>query len=614
MLLLELAAQGLKGAALPAGSVRLRPGYAVVAADGGVLRRLVAALLRPSPRDPERLLAVAGARAGLTFVGDDGATYRLLRDFSGSSKLGRLDPQRRIFVPVDEDAPGEGGACAAATASANLLELLTLSSSSLPSRRVGSGRPTVPVVLPRAEPGRDPAARRAELRAELDRARVAEQLQERLNAAQSQLLEVEQALREEARLREAAGAAQRALQGAEPVARASERLGDARAKLEGHAKALGRLEEALARCASDGAELDLAGQGGKPPGFWRLPSFWAGVGAGAAAVVAAVAGASVAPGLRYLALLDVPALGWSASVALSWVNAEEEYGRRIRRRQLVEEYARKARVAFDRETAEVQAAVKQLGLAAVSELREALAQLSSLRAAAAAAGEVLTAHLVRPGTRSAQALKATLEAEVQGLEARLASAGETWTRDPRSVEAELQRLESEPAAPGESAPHAGRGVSLEDSPGAREGGEAVSTDPFLALLAAAARALGGSPTGAARGVAPRAGQLLQALAGGRLSALGVDDRGNVLLSTSGRPAPVASAPLADRDLAFIALVLAFWEELLPRRFALVDDALAVLPESARQVAGRLLKQLAHRGQVIHCSLDPAFRAAADHLA
>src|SRR5574337_759433 len=97
VIVLEIAAQGVRGLAPAGGRFALKAGYNVVAADGPALRRLVEALLAPQPADGEAIPRAAaapgggGPRAGLTLVGDDGVTYRLLRDFGGGCQLHRFD-------------------------------------------------------------------------------------------------------------------------------------------------------------------------------------------------------------------------------------------------------------------------------------------------------------------------------------------------------------------------------------------------------------------------------------------------------------------------------------------------------------------------------------------
>jgi hypothetical protein len=84
----------------------------------------------------------------------------------------------------------------------------------------------------------------------------------------------------------------------------------------------------------------------------------------------------------------------------------------------------------------------------------------------------------------------------------------------------------------------------------------------------------------------------------------------------GRPQPALGLPPADRDLCFLALRIALLEQALAggRAVAVVEDAFASLPEGARRLAARLLKQAARAGQLLHATRDVAFREAADHAA
>ena len=170
---------------------------------------------------------------------------------------------------------------------------------------------------------------------------------------------------------------------------------------------------------------------------------------------------------------------------------------------------------------------------------------------------------------------------------------------------EIQRLEAEAAAEPEVSPEVPSAISL-----------AAPDDPIRELMDRGAQELGGSPAAVVRTVQTKASQLLQALSGDRYTGLGVDDRGNLLTQAGGRSVPAAGLTPADRDLAFLALKLAFIERALSagRLVALADDAFAGLPESARRRAGRILKQLAAPGQLLHATTDIAFRESADHLA
>lgn len=611
MLLLEIAAQGVKGVSPAGGSARLRPGYNIVSADGAVLRRLLEALFYPGDRDGEALRlsapAAGSVRAGVTLVGNDGVTYRVVRDFAAGCQLHRFDPEKRAFALVSQDGIAIARHLEATGAPAReRLALLAVSAAELPSRcgaSLGAGAALAP---PRKALTPAQAQKRlAELYDELDRANKAEKLQYQLDGLQSRLFKLEEALKEGARIREGVESAEAVLATFGPVGAVAEKLGDVDAKLAAHAKAVAKRDEALAKIELEKGALEEADVRGLPLPFWMSPKFWMSAGAGVVAAVMAIALSEAVQGLRYVALLDIPAFGWAAWMALGWVAALEDHGRLGRRRKLVEEHERKVLGTFDRDVAEVRKATEALGVAGIPELREAVNKLSDVRAAAAAARERLQAFEATPDTRSAQEEKVRVEAELREVEPELAAQAGGFVRDPRSVTVEIQRLEAEAAAEPEVAPEISPAISL-----------AAPADPIRELMERAAKELGGSPAAVVRTVQTKASQLLQALSGDRFTGLGVDDRGNLLTQAAGRSVPAAGLPPADRDMAFLALKLAFIERALSaaKLVALADDAFAGLPESARRRAGRILKQLAASGQLLHATTDIAFRESADHLA
>lgn len=613
MLLLEIAAQGVKGFPPAGASARFRPGYNLVPLDGATLRRVLDALFHPAAGDADALRGGApgraAPRAGVTLLGDDGATWRLVRDFAAGIQLQRLDPQKRAFALVAQapEAVAEALAARVGVPPAAEAPLLALSAADLPSRRAA---------LPGAPARRAPAPAQAgkrleELRAELARAQRAEKLQYRLDGLQTRLFKAEEALREGGRLREAVEAAEAALAGLAAAARVAEKLGDVDAKLAAHARAIARRDEGLARVEADRAALEAAEARGAPRPPWADLRFWAGAGTGLAAVAAAIARGS-ADGLRYLALLDIPAFGWAAWVALGWVGAVEAHARLGRRRALVERHGHELEEAFAREAAEVREALAALGVATVAELKDALQRLADARAALEQARARLSALESSPETRSAQDERARVEAELREVEHALAGEAGGYVRDPRSVEMEIARLEAEASQPAPPAPALAPAAPAPAAPAPA----APSGDPLRELLERAAAALGGSPAAAGRAAQARAGQILTALSAGRLAGVAVDDRGQLAALVAGRAAPSAALPPADRDLLFLSLKLTFMERALAagKRVAVAEDAFAQLPEAARRVAGRVLKQLARPGQLLHATSDVAYREAADHVA
>jgi hypothetical protein len=117
-------------------------------------------------------------------------------------------------------------------------------------------------------------------------------------------------------------------------------------------------------------------------------------------------------------------------------------------------------------------------------------------------------------------------------------------------------------------------------------------------------------------VASRASQAAAAFTLNRLTGVSADDRGNVQVVSGGRPVPAVTLPPAERDLIYLALKLALLEQSLAadRSVAFIEDVFSGLSDTVRRTAGRMLKALAKPGQVIHASMDPAFREAADHQA
>jgi hypothetical protein len=599
VLLLEIAAQGVPGFAPAGGRLALRPGYNVVAADGAALRRLLEALWYPDLPPAEALRPPGGgaaARAGLTLVGDDGVTWRVVRDLAAGVQLQRYDPERRAFQGASTDPArvAEMLRKAGVPPAARLAALLAAGPAELPSRR---GAPAAGGVRPPPRRGLSPEEarrRREELSRELERARAAEKIQERLDGLQSGLFKLEELLRAGEQIRERLRAAEQA---SPPGAAEPEGLGDPAGRIAAHARAVAKRDEALARIAAEREALDAAAEAGLPPPPWRDRAAQAGAGIAAAAMAA-----GLATGARAVALAAIPAAGVAAVRALRWVGEVERAERAVRRRGVLEERERKAREAFERDTADVRAAMRALGVESVAELGEALQRRAAARAAAAEARERLAEWEASPETRRAAEEKARLGEEIGELERRLGAEAGGYVRDARSIEAELERLAAEPTPEREAETPAPRAPP----PG----------DPLRGALEQAVGELGGTPASVLRAVQPRVGQLLPVLTGQRLGGFLVDERGNLLVQGGGKTAPAAGLPPADRDLCWIALRVGLLEVGLAggKAVGVLEDAFASLPEAARRALGRTLRQLARAGQLVHATADAAFREAADHAA
>jgi hypothetical protein len=613
VILLEFAAQGIRGVAPAGGRATLRPGYNVVAADGAILRRLLEALFYPAPKDGDAIPRASGGpanaplRAGLTVVGNDRITYRLVRDFTAGAQLHRFDAEKRSFAPVSQDLTEIAGLMLktiGVPAPGALGALLAVAASDLPSKQGGGA--SMPSAAP-ARPSLTPeqARKRVDaLRVELEKAKLAEKLQYQLDGLQARHFKIEEALKGGAKFREELEKAEAARRELDAVAAVAERMGDPAAKIAAYEKASARREEACAKVAAERETIAGAGASAAPRPFWIAPSFWGGAGGGLALLAAGIAGATAKADLRYLSLLDVPAFGWAAWVALRWVSALEGWERIARRKRLVDDWERKVEAQYHRDAAEVREAVKALGVQGPKELKEALDRVADADAVVAEWRRRLAEWEASPDARSALAERGKMEEALRKVEDRISAEVGGFVRDVRSVESELQRLEAE-ASPPVAAPAAA------PAPPPRPQGE-----PLRALVERAAAELSGSPGAVGRMVAQKASQTLSGISFQRLQGIQVDDRGNVQVQSGGRAAPTMTLAAADRDLVWIALKLAFMEQALAagKAVAFSEDAFGGLSEGARRFAARLLKQIAKPGQIIHVTADPSFRETADHTA
>jgi hypothetical protein len=615
VILLEFAAQGIRGVAPAGGRATLRPGYNVVAADGAVLRRLLDALLFPDGAEQEPLPRAPGGpanaplRAGLTLIGDDRITYRLVRDLGGAAQLHRFDAEKRSFALVAQDLAEIAGVLRTAggvPTQARFSALLCLAAADLPSKQGGLAA-SAPATAPRTSLSPAQLQKKiADLKGELAKAKVSEKLQYQQDGLQARVFKLDEALKAGTKLQEGLARAEEEQKALAPVVAALERLGDADARIAAFEKAASKREEALARVAAERETLDAAEAAGAPPGFWTDRSFLAGAGAGAAALLLGIVGAAGGGGgTRYLALLSLPAFGFAAWTAFGWVSRLEVWEPLARRRRVIDDWERKMLDQFEKDAAAIRGAMQELGVEKVQDLRDLAGRITDGDSVGAEWRRRLAEWKADPEIATARAERAKAAKELQAIEARLQEEVGGFIRDARSIEAEIQRLEGELAnpAPAQAAPVA--------AAPARPAG-----DPLRLLLEGAAKELGSSPAAAVRGIQQKASQTLSGITFQRISGVSADDRGNLQAQTGGRLVPAATLPAADRDVLFIALKLGFMEAALAqgKAVAYVDDCFAGLSDGARRLVARVLKQLARPGQVVHATSDGSFKEAADHSA
>lgn len=619
MILLELAAQGVRGVAPPGGRATLRPGYNVIAVDGVVMRRLIEALLYPDPRDADTVPRAAPAgpgqnalRAGLTLVGNDSVTYRLVRDFSAGTQLHRLDPEKKAFTPVSADLSEIGQFLRSqigVPARGQLDVLFGLSGSELPSRLAGAqgggGSGPKAAKRPVLDPG-EASARMKELKEELAKAKTAEKLQYQLDGLQNRAFKIEETLKSGEKVRAELEAAESALQELSAAAAVSDKLGDVEGRVALYEKSAAKRDEATAKLADERAQVDELAARGKPQPLLQNPQFLAGIGAGVLALLAGIFLGEPGDHSRYLALLDIPAFFFAAFVAIQYLNAVEGSGKVQRRAKLLEEREKKVAETFERETYPIREALHSLNVSSVGDLRDVLLRVEDARRTLADRRQKLEAWRARPDTADSMAQKAAVESEIRDIEGKLSSEAGGYVRDPRSVEMDIRHLEEDlAAAPAPVANGSGTGSAPAAQP---------TKDTVKALLERAAQEWGSTPGNVGRGLSARIAQYLLALSGQRLGVGAFDEKGALTVSAAGKSGPFMALPAADQDLCYLAVKMTVLERALSagKTVAIADDAFSSQNETIRKLAARMLKQMARPGQLLHATADPAFREAADH--
>lgn len=607
MLLLEIAAQGVRGFAPERGRILFRSGYNVVAGDGAALRRVVAALFHPDlPPDPVLRAEGAGSvRAGLTLAGDDGVTWRVVRDLGGGCHLQRYDPDKRTFESVLQDPVriAEVLRAAGAPSPERYAAVLSISAADFPSRQAPSGVAGIASVAPSRRSASTPAEARKKLeaaRAEIEQARAAELIQAQMDTAQSRLFKLEEMLKSGEQVRERVRAAQDGMAAFTAGEAALATLGDPVARLAACARATARRDEALAKVAAErNAQEGDVGAGTRP--LLHQAGFLAGLGVGAAALLA-----GLVTDMRVLALAAIPATGWSAFEGLRWIGRAESAEMAGRRSRWLSDRERKATELWERETAAVRGVMAAAGVATLAELEDLHGRAREARANLDEAEAGFTAWQGRAETSDAEAERTAVQQEIGVLEAKLTNDAGGFVRDTHALEQEIARLEREvEAGPFEPLGDLSVGAPVPSPPR----GEALRT-----LMERASGDLGLTPGAALRALQPRVLQLLPALSGQRLTNFFVDERGNLQVQASGKLVPTGTLGVPERDLCFAVLKVAFLEQGLAagKSVGVVDEAFAVLPEGSRRILARVLKQLAKGRQIVHGSGDVLFREAADH--
>ncbi|WP_373045472.1 hypothetical protein [Vulgatibacter sp.] len=630
MHLVELILQGVAGHP-PQGRLQLGQGHVVVQGGAPLLPILRSLLFYDgSPDDGTAQLAAApGAKVGLVLRGRDGGIFRLVRELRGGCTLQRLDVAERRFVAV-EAGPGEIGPFLRAQVGVPsrqiFEELFTFDPALLRAAAVPApGAPPLPeLALPEPAPAA-PAADPAELRGGIARLEQELEATRRVDELQRQL---DESLHRQAGLqrdRDLVRAAEGRVSGLRGALQRYEVLGDlpddVAPLVAAYRAADADRAAALQRIEADRAAVEGRAPPEAPAPVWKDRRFLGACGLGFASLSVAL----FTP-LRIVALLDVPAFGVAAALAVKWVGELQALDSASKLGVLFTERERRVEAQWEAATAPLRAALQRAGLQLPDELVELVRARAEARAQVAAAEAELEA--AREAHGGSAALLEELHRQSTAIEEQLAGLAASAYRPRTMVEAELATLRAqlEGRAPdsgggtllGAAVPLAARALtpvapaprSRTPLPGVLQAGPSAdpcarAIDHAAELLAADRHELGGR-------MAQRVGQYLAAFTDRRLGEV-------ALSSTAGMRCggiPFAELPAADRGVAFLSLQLALIEQVAARQPVPViyDDPFHFLDEAKQELLGRMLQGLGKRAQVIHRTEAPPFLAHADTVA
>ena len=656
----EVAVQNVRGFS-PAGRFALKTGYLVLkppTPELSPLAGLSLALLYADGRGGDAALAASTQKAGkaaLTIVGQDSLTYRVLRELGGGGSLHRLNPATKQPELVTQDTNeanqflrGQVGLPPRTT----FEQLFCLQAAQLPSRRPrGTGRPAstsgmralsspgMPGVHGHSSPGmpavRSPTspgmaisspgmsisspgvlpasdipaaeAKVRELEKELVFCREVDNLQFEVDGLNSQVFDLESKLRSTDGLKEKLRQAE-AVWNAEPTPESMGLPQDIVARAERYPRTLARRDEAMARLQSEREVAEEEAQ--------RLPdveplvrnrNFWIAVGVGVACFIA---GLFPTDWVRYVALLDIPAFGFAAVLAIRYVDELQDKDRLSRRGEMFAVREKKILEEFEADAGPVRKALEVFDVDTPKDIPPRLQRREQLGAEVAQLRAQLVTMEKHPDFVEAAHQLPVLRQQIELLNAKISEKG-TFVRDVREVERELARLK-ESIALARNPQMAGVGM-----PGAADlagGGMEPLEDPAPLVLGLAGDLLATDVAAVIGMMRERCVQYFSALTERRYTSVEWDRDGRTMVVTSsGRRMPVGELPPREVDLFFLSLRLTVVEKVSTRVKLplLVEDALVGLDESRLPLIGRMLKHLGTLTQVLHVTPHPGLAQLSD---
>jgi hypothetical protein len=619
---LEVAVQNVRGFSAT-GRFPLKPAYLILkppTLEVSPVAGLALALLFPDGRGGDAAFITPGqqkGKAALTMLGQDGLTYRLLRELGGSGTLHRINPSTGQPELISQDAAEMGQFLRSQVGlppRTTFEQVCCLLPSQLPSRKPrlksaakpdpkAHAKPTLATAIT-VLPADDIPAAEAKVRAleqELAQARAVDEVQFQADGISSQIFEMEAKLKSTEGLRVALQEAEAAWQ-AQPTPTQLGLPQDILTRLSRYPKVVARRDEQLARLRAE-KEADAEAPAPYVEPLTKNRLFWAGIGAG---VVGLVLGVVLSGMGKYVALLNIPAFGMAALMALRYVDELQQVDRKGRKGDVFAVREKKILEEFEAEDVFIRQATTVLKVDSYKEVPIALERKELYRARV----EELRAQLQQlesaPDFMQAAQQRDLLRQQAEALNAQLTQMG-SYTRDSREVERELSRVKESIALARAPAQAAAPGAAAEGS-----GVEALE-DPTPALLNQASDLLAADIHATIGALRDRCIQYFTALTDRRYQGVEWDKDGKGYALAPGKRLPVGELPPKDLDLYYLALRLTVVEKACARVKLplLIDDAFAAVEDVKLPLLGRMLKHLGSLTQVLHATAHPGFPQVSD---
>ncbi|WP_224246124.1 ATP-binding protein [Hyalangium gracile] len=642
----EVAVQNVRGFS-PQGRFPFKQGFLVLKPPGGEISPLAAlslALLYADGRGEDARFAAQGqkaAKAALTLVGQDNLTYRLLRDLGGVGTLHKQTApgQPPELVSQDSTEIAQFLRAQVGLPSRTAWEhVYSLTPGQMPSRKprvrtskpdlkrpslpgVGGSHPGMPALgsnpslsglasTQAVAPAEDIPAAEAklkELEEELVKSRVMEDLQFKLDGLNSQLFEVERKLKSTEGLRVAVRDAENAWNAA-PTPESLGLPADILTRVERYPKAVARREDALNRLAQEREQEAQAAPVAVEP-LKKNPLFWVGVGAGSLfLLMGIILGAVLDTGWRYLTLLDIPAFGWAAMVALRYVDDLSKTSNVRSKEGMFSAREKKILEEFEVDAAPVRRALKALDVETPEEIPAMFERKGLLEQRLTELRDQLTAMESDPEYVAAGQQRDSIKEQIEQLNAEIGKKG-SFVRDLREVERELSRTKESIALAKSGAVPMAAGAA-DPGMGAASG---PMEDPSPVLMKVAADLLSMDVPTVAGLLRDRCTQYLSALTDRRYLGVEWDKDGLGSVFVPGQQLGVGEIPPRDMDMYYLALRMTVVEKVSARvKYPFIlEHPFAGMDEVKLPLIGRMLKHLGTLTQVLLVTNHPGLPQLAE---